>query len=263
MNELHAAAINYRRLGWAVTPIRPREKRPALPNWPIVSQTFDEANVDQIWRAAPEANIGLLTGIGFDVLDIDGEIGLKSIGVVVSPDTYSHTGPIARTGGGGYHLYFQPTGEANRAGMLSKVDYRGIGGQVVAPPSIHPNGRAYAWLLGHGPDTPLPQVPGWLLMLLRQTSARETAVRNPLPDYPRGDLVAAFMDRGFALHRDGPSRYKVCCYTGLHNDSEASLTIYTATNSWYCHGCQSSGDAGNVKDGSYVRLRKRESATPR
>jgi len=56
-----------------------------------------------------------------------------------------------------------------------------------------------------------------------------------------------------AVHK----RYKVRCYTGLHSDTEASLTIYTATNSWYCHGCQSSGDAGNVKDGSYVRQRRR------
>jgi hypothetical protein len=257
MNDLHESAIRYLRLGWTVTPIRPREKKPALPNWPVVSRRFSEANLDLIWSGNPEANVGLLTGVNFDVLDIDGEDGQRSLDRLFSPESYTHPGPIARTGGGGFHLYFQPTGNGNRAQMLTKVDYRGIGGQVIAPPSIHPNGMAYRWLVGHGPETRLPEAPDWLLALLRQTAASQPVARDPSRTHDHGDVVAAFIEKGHTLHRDGPKRYKARCYTGLHGDTEPSLTIYTATNSWYCHGCQSSGDAGNVKDGSYVRQGRR------
>jgi Bifunctional DNA primase/polymerase, N-terminal len=205
----------------------------------------------------PEANIGLLTGIAFDVLDIDGPEGKASLGRHLTSNRYRPTGPVVSTGGGGLHLYFQPTGEGNRAQMLTKVDYRGIGGQVIAPPSIHPNGTAYRWLVAHGPEQPLPEAPDWLQALLRQTSAQERVARDPSHILERGDVVAAFIEKGDTPRRDGPNRYKVRCYTGLHSDTEPSLTIYTATNSWYCHGCLSSGDAGNVKDGSYVRQGRR------
>jgi Bifunctional DNA primase/polymerase, N-terminal len=254
---LRDAAIDYVRAGWVVTPIRPADKRPMFNAWPTVSRRISEANADTIWTMYPEANIGLLTGIGFDVLDIDGPEGKASLGRYLTSNRYRPTGPVVSTGGGGLHLYFQPTGEGNRAQMLTKVDYRGIGGQVIAPPSIHPNGTVYRWLAGHGPETRLPEAPDWLLALLRQTAALERVVRDPSRILERGDVVAAFIEKGDTPRRDGPNRYKVRCYTGLHSDTEPSLTIYTATNSWYCHGCLSSGDAGNVKDGSYVRQGRR------
>lgn len=55
----------------------------------------------------------------------------------------------AKTGGGGYHLYFfteKPyKSGANILGGSSGVDVRSSGGYVVAPPSVHKSGRRYEW----------------------------------------------------------------------------------------------------------------------
>lgn len=37
---------------------------------------------------------------------------------------------------GGLHIYVPATGAGNRAGLVPHVDYRGLGGYVVAPPSV-------------------------------------------------------------------------------------------------------------------------------
>ena len=55
------------------------------------------------------------------------------------------------TGRGGYHLLYRDTVEHRNAQALYEgVDIRGEGGYIVAPPSVHPNGRAYEW--EQGPD---------------------------------------------------------------------------------------------------------------
>ena len=50
------------------------------------------------------------------------------------------------------------------AGQLGDgLDVRGDGGYIVAAPSIHPGtGRAYVWD-DHPNETPLAELPGWLL----------------------------------------------------------------------------------------------------
>src|SRR5262249_30043082 len=48
----------------------------------------------------------------------------------------------------GRHLYFKMPGVpvGNSAGRIAAgIDVRGSGGYTLAPPSIHPSGRAYAW----------------------------------------------------------------------------------------------------------------------
>jgi hypothetical protein len=56
------------------------------------------------------------------------------------------TVPRSRTGKG-WQLFFQHPGITipNRAGVIPGLDVRGDGGYVVAPPSIHPNGKVYRW----------------------------------------------------------------------------------------------------------------------
>ena len=87
-----------------------------------------------------------------------------------------------RTGGGGRHLYFAHPGVRvrNRVGIVPGIDVRGDGGCVVAPPSIHPTGRSYAWVPGHGPDeVACARMTGWLLALIRDDDRRRAATETP------------------------------------------------------------------------------------
>jgi hypothetical protein len=55
------------------------------------------------------------------------------------------------TGSGGRHIYFLTDAPIRNeaSGKLGQgIDVRGIGGQVLAPPTVHPNGKTYEWVEG-------------------------------------------------------------------------------------------------------------------
>ncbi|MGH8976269.1 MAG: bifunctional DNA primase/polymerase, partial [Acidimicrobiia bacterium] len=78
----------------------------------------------------------------------------------------------------------------NRARFVAGCDWRGAGGYVVAPPSIHPNGRPYQWLEGYGPGFPTLAAPAWLLEALRRPEA-PTLPPERRPSPPDGYVRAA------------------------------------------------------------------------
>lgn len=95
--------------------------------------------------------MGIVTGriSGLLVLDIDGPVGEESLGNLELPPTV-----IVETGGGGWHHYFKyPEGGnvGNKTELFHKVDIRGNGGYVVAPPSKHISGKQYRWAQGATP----------------------------------------------------------------------------------------------------------------
>lgn len=177
-----------------VFPLVPREKRPLTDNGHL-DATTDPATI-ALWGAKwPEANVGLPTGRRIEavVLDIDprhgGDVTLEELQAEHGclPDTVE-----CLTGGGGRHLYFsQPGGYIkSRAEALGPgVDVRADGGYVVAPPSIHPNGRRYAWEGAHRPgEVPLAPMPPWLTKALREPISGDPSLARSV-EYWR--LVAA------------------------------------------------------------------------
>lgn len=171
-SSVHQAALAYLRLGWSVIPIRPRDKRPMVRWQRYQSVRADARQLEDWFERWPDANLGVVTGAvsGLLVLDIDptheGDHSLERL-------EQSH-GRLPRTveattGGGGRHLYFAHPGGLlrNRVGLANGIDVRGDGGYVVAPPSVHPNGRHYSWRTGQGPDdVGTAALPDWLLELL-------------------------------------------------------------------------------------------------
>jgi Bifunctional DNA primase/polymerase, N-terminal len=155
----------------------------------VKEATCNRARILAWWTRHPQANIGLATGQRFDVLDVDGPAGEQAIRELAAEHGLVSSGPLVRTGGGGWHFYLAPTGlgNAHPAG-LEKVDWRGRGGYVVAPPSRHTSSHPYHWVPGRDLDAPLVQVP---------TPIRQRLERPP-PQRPAApiELAAAGDDPG-------------------------------------------------------------------
>lgn len=152
---LRDAALFYASVGWPVLPCEPGGKRPLgrlVPNG-LDDATTDPATVAAWWDAEPWANVAVTTGVRFDVIDldistdkgIDGRDGFNEL-----CDTTGHRPRVlasVQTGNGGRHLFIAPTGRGNFVGLRPGVDFRGVGGYVVAAPSrLAPDGRRYAWV---------------------------------------------------------------------------------------------------------------------
>ena len=148
-------------------------KHPRLRGWQRLAAS-DPGLVGEWWRRWPAANLALATGRRFDVLDLDGEPGEAALRAVLSIAPTEHPGPVARTGGGGWHLLYAPTGLGNRVRLAPGVDWRGRGGLIVAPPSQHASGHRYTWV--RPLTAALPEVPAGLWRLLVPPPAQRTTL---------------------------------------------------------------------------------------
>jgi hypothetical protein len=148
----------------------------------VKDATTNRARVLAWWTRHPQANIGLATGHAFDVLDVDGPAGERAIRQLAAAHGLASSGPLVRTGGGGWHFYLAPTGLGNvHPRGLDHVDWRGRGGYVVAPPSRHASGHRYQWLAGRDLDTPPGPVPSVLLERLQPRQLQRPADPDQLP----------------------------------------------------------------------------------
>lgn len=150
---LAEAALWYARQGWPVFPLQPRGKKPYPGSRGLHDATTDTDQVGIWWTDRPASNIGLATGHVFDVIDVDGPPGFASLADLREDGMIPPVLGKVWTPAGGRHLFVAPTGDGNAAGLRPGVDYRGLGGYVVAPPSVHPNGGRYEWMQ---PFTPVP-----------------------------------------------------------------------------------------------------------
>lgn len=171
--EAKAAALAYLGRGWSVVPIRPKAKLPLIAWEQYQHRRADEDEIAEWFQRWPNANIGIVTGSisQIVVLDIDPRHdGAESLARLEAVNGTLPATVEAETGGGGRHLYFRapPMELRSRASLAKGADLRAEGGLVVAPPSIHPSGKAYAWRSGHDPQTLAPALlPQWLERLAR------------------------------------------------------------------------------------------------
>jgi hypothetical protein len=161
------AALAYALRGLCVFPCRPQAKEPAVARG-FHAATTDLETIRRLWRDG-DRNIGIRTGLASAawVLDVDGEDGRASLRALEAqhgmlPPTWKSL--TAR----GSHIWFQCNSpipsSIGRVG--AGIDVRGDGGYVLAPPSIHPSGRTYAWSGDSADD--LANAPDWLLQLARK-----------------------------------------------------------------------------------------------
>jgi hypothetical protein len=172
------AALRYAARGLRVIPIAPGEKYPrGINDWEQLAT--NDADTIRRWFTGQYKTwgIGIVTGPLRDkwlfVLDVDehdpNASGSDTLHELTSqhgvlPDTYQVQTPT-----GGRHYYFKSDVEIrNDAGnrLGPGLDIRGTGGQVLAPPTIHPNGKPYVEDPEHHFASGATKAPDWLVHLL-------------------------------------------------------------------------------------------------
>jgi Bifunctional DNA primase/polymerase, N-terminal len=146
VNRPLEAALGYRQLGWSLLPVG-TDKRPYFdllakmygsPGWDgLRTRAASEVEIEEWFRLDPNTGVGIITGAasgGLVVVDFDHRRPRRLI------DT-----PLVETGRG-LHVYLcssSPIESSRHDGFEVKAD----GSYVVAPPSAHPSGHRYEWLL--------------------------------------------------------------------------------------------------------------------
>lgn len=140
--DLLAAAVAYARSAWPVFPCVAGGKTPATPHG-FHDATTDPARVERWWTRHPDHNIGVPTGLTFDCIDVDyiGQPGALDWWLALKEKPDFEIDALAITPRG-LHAYVLPTGAGpnSKLGAISGVDYRGIGGYIVVPPSVRDDG---------------------------------------------------------------------------------------------------------------------------
>lgn len=204
-------ALKYRALGLSVIPLRPKSKEPLIPWTEFQMRLATEAEIEEWFTKTPTANLGIVTGgvSNLVVVDLDGPEGLGS----------SHRlrlwSPITALTGNGQQLFYRHPGQGGKVCNSVKkvapgIDIRGDGGYVCAPPSMHPNGKMYAWKGSPISATSLPPLPPMFMESKTVYGDQTNGIRKPadwiataLKEMKRGNIDNTLTSVLGRLRRDG------------------------------------------------------------
>ena len=137
-------ALTYHRRGWCVIPVK---RKKALHKWKSHQQRLPSEDELRAWFSQNGA-----TGLAVLLGPVSGGLCCRDFD---APGAYvrwkaHHAGladtlPTVKTGRG-YHVYFHSTVE-HRTKKYADGELRGVGGYVLLPPSQHPSGHVYGWVV--------------------------------------------------------------------------------------------------------------------
>lgn len=231
------AARSYAHAGFRVFPCRP-DKKPCV-RW-TEAATTDVMTIDAWWAERPGAMIGLVTGDGLAVVDLDVD---KETGAAIGEKTAERlnlhaaisTGLLARTPSGGLHAYFAGDAPTTTGRIGAGIDTRGAGGYIIAPGSWNPAG-CYHWLGPGIADAELPELPGAIVAAL---SGRASGARIDCT----GDFgIASLAEVAEMLSWIDPDAggYRQWCdvLMGLHNHFDGSEAGLQLAEEWSRRGAR-------------------------
>lgn len=161
-------AIRYSEIGWPTFPVEPGGKRPLAR---LALHGFKDATTGRDlhrarFRAAPDANLGLATGAASSVVVVDVDPrngGDATLEALEARHGKLDTPLVARTGGGGLHLFFKYDGRQLPKELGKGIDLKGDGGYVVVEPSRTTKGYTFLDFDVLTDDLPeLPPLPDWI-----------------------------------------------------------------------------------------------------
>lgn len=269
-------ALQYAGMGFAVFPIKPRDKTP------LTSHGFKDAttNKDMIsswWDKYPDANIAVATGSrsgGLVVIDLDRreDKGIDGYEMLIDwqkehgnlPDTWQSI-----TGGGGYHLFYRDSAiNRSRAKLYPGVDVRGEDGYVVVPPSIHSSGNCYTWEIGPGDGVGITQADNTVMDFLMGSVPEEKEqhrfkMADTIPEGERHNALIALIGsekaRGIgndAIRQTVRSENQEKCIPPL-TDIELEKEIFPAlTRDWKVESPYYKKDKAVLDSGKYRPVKK-------
>jgi len=125
--------------GLALIPVGGEDGKNPLIRWKNMRRPLGRAALIKMAEQHGAENIGIVCGpSGLTVVDID-----RADLLAAMLERFGPTPLVIETPSGGIHLFYKGAGErcANLRSEGLPVDIKGIGGFVVAPPSVRPNGR--------------------------------------------------------------------------------------------------------------------------
>lgn len=141
------SARSYLGRGWSVIPLV--GKQPSLKSWKeFQGRRPGDAELTRWFGGSDRLHptgIGIVTGRASNLVVVDCDAPADA-----AYWEAEFPSPLAvESGGGGVHYYYQAHPEIdvpNRTRILGRrIDVRGEGGYIVAPPSLHASGCRYAW----------------------------------------------------------------------------------------------------------------------
>lgn len=180
MTEMMNNALSLAKKGFKVFPLCPNSKIPLKDSNGYLDATSDLNKITKWWNEDPKRNIGIATGNGLFVLDIDSPSHNPNINGFDSlskwekeygklPDTFT-----VETPSGGRHLYFCLNSNLTcKANLLPGIDYRNEKGYIVAPGSII-NAKRYKVIN----DAPISKDTNNLLKYLERSKPIRKEINN-------------------------------------------------------------------------------------
>ena len=210
MKSLQSEALIYAQNHFKIFPLKVNSKsEQVLKSWKNEA-TNDLQQVQNWWNHNPSYNIGLKTGNGLIVIDVDcknDKNGLKQLKPFL--DTFPKT-RIAKTCHDGYHFYYKVNREIrNSIDLMEGIDVRGDGGYVLAPPSVVDD-KSYIWVN----DLPIAEANDAVYEFLSKTKNNTT---KPLDD-------CCLIQEG----KRNDYLFKMACYLQKKGFHDESIRIYIA-----------------------------------
>lgn len=189
-------AESYLAAGLKPIPLHPGTKRPLIDWGPYQTDIPLLDELDLWWTDHDERGIAtVLAGTPFCVVDLDGPEALPLLratwGLAPAQDQ-----PISQSARG-FHCWFRQQGAALIGQTVIKVVTAGDSGidllagdrLVILPPSLHPAGPTYRWLVPFRPDC-VPVLPDVIAQTWRAHATREPApgdapIDGPIPEGQR------------------------------------------------------------------------------
>jgi len=147
MTKIEDWVILFFTAGFSIIPLKYKSKIPNILKWEQFQKRQPTNQEIKKWlKDGLFEGIGIILGAvsgGLEVIDIDDRTLIDKLGI--NPKTIWKNGGWAVKTGKGYHIYIKHNGAC---GSIQKpvgygIERRTTGGYVVAPPSIHPNGKQY------------------------------------------------------------------------------------------------------------------------